>query len=133
MPAIQNLVLKDGKTTPVNHTFTPSDVSAGVGEVVESDGTLVGEKMYTISGKVTTAGRWSAKGKLTVPVVATQVVNGVSSPVIVRKAFAEVTFSFAPDSSLDERKDAIAMLRDSLDPAKWPFDVFANMQGVYGS
>lgn len=133
MPSIQNLVLKDGKSTPVDHTFTPADVKAGVGVVIESDGTLIGGSKYSVSGKETTAGRWSSKGKLEMPTVVNQTVNGITRPVVVRKNFAEVTFSFAPDATLQERKDAVAMLRDSLDPAKWPSKVFSELQGVYGS
>lgn len=133
MPSIQNLVLKDGKSTPANHTFTPSDVKDGVGTVVESDGTLVGGSKYSVSGKATASSRWSARAKLETSTVQNQTVNGVTRPVVVRKNFGEITFSFAPDATLDERKDVIAMLRDSLDPAKWPNGVFANLEGVYGS
>lgn len=133
MPSIQTLVLKDGATTPVNHTFTPADVKAGVGLVVESDGTLVGGSKYSVSGKETASGRWSSKGKLETSIVANSTINGVTRPTVVRKNFGEVTFSFAPDSTVEERRDMVAMVRDSLDPAKWPFQAFAQLQGVYGS
>lgn len=50
MPQLQNIVLTDRATTPVNHTFVPRDIDRnGVATVVESTGVPVGENQLSIS------------------------------------------------------------------------------------
>lgn len=94
MPSIQNLVLTDRAATPVNHTFTPSDVKGGVGTVVESNGTRVGDRTFTVSGRASpVSNRWNAKLKLVSPVIGSQIENGITTTVVLRTSFATVDFS----------------------------------------
>lgn len=135
MPSIQNLVLTDRASTPVNHTFTPSDVKGGVGTVVESNGTRVGDRTFTVSGRASpVSNRWNAKLKLVSPVIGSQIANGITTTVVLRTSFATVDFSFPADSTLQERKDLVGMLQSALDPTKVLVnDTVIGQQGVYGS
>lgn len=133
MPQLQNLVLKDRKTpTAIDHTFTPSDITGGVGEVVESTGTPIGNNRCTVSLKQTATGRYKGEVRLTIPVVQTQTINGVSSPVVVRTAYANVEFTFDKTSSEAERADIVGMMADALAPTKVLVnDTIVKLQGVY--
>ncbi len=118
MPSLTSLVLLDRATTPVSHTFVPANVADGVGTVVESNGTKVGDSKFSLSSRKTASGRYNAKLKLEVPVVATQVVNGVSTPIVQRIAYATIDFSFSADSTTVERNNLVGMLADSLAKSK---------------
>jgi len=134
MPALANLVLKDRATTPVDHTFTPSNVTGGVGTVVESNGTKVGDSKYSVSSRKTANGRYAAKVKLEVPVVENQTVNGVSKAVVTRVAYATCDFSFAADSTTLERNNLVGMLQDSFAKTKTLVDkTVVDLEGVYGA
>lgn len=133
MPQLSNLILKDRATpTPVDHTFTPRDITEGVGMVVESTGTPIGDNRATISLKKTPSGRYKGNVRLVLPVVQTQTINGVSSPVVVRTAYANVEVDFDQTSSEAERANAVGMLADALAPAKTLVnDTIVKLQGVY--
>lgn len=131
MPQLQNLVLKDRAATPVDHTFTPRNISEGVGEVVETTGVPVGESRFTISMRRSND-RYKSKLRLAVPVVVNQVVNGVSTPIVTRTAYADVAFDFSAESTEAERNNLVGMLQDSLAPAKVLVnDTVVKLQGVY--
>lgn len=133
MPQLQNVVLKDRKSTPVDHTFTPRDIRDGVGTVIETSGVPVGNSRLSVSlVQTASSGRYKATVKLAVPVVATEVVNGVSSPVVQRTAYADLVFTFEATSSEAERNDIVGMLADALAPAKTLVnDAVVKLQGVY--
>lgn len=131
MPQLQNVVLTDRKSTPVDHTFTPLDISGGVGTVVESSGIPVGQNRLTISQRVSN-GRYRPSLRLQLPVVQNQTINGVSTPVVVRTAYVEVNFTFDQTSSIDERNDAVGMIASALQSDKTLInDTVVNLQGVY--
>lgn len=133
MPQLQNIVLTDRATTPVNHTFVPRDIDRnGVATVVESTGVPVGENQLSISLTRTPAGKFRIMEKLTLPVVQIQTINGVSTPIVVRTAHVEVKFTFDSTSTEQERKDAVGMLASGFDPAK-PLtnDTIVKLQNPY--
>lgn len=133
MPALTSLVLKDRATTPVDHTFTPSELKDGVGTVVESSGQKIGDSKYSVSSRKTAGGRYAAKVKLEVPVVENQTVNGVTRPVVTRVAYATVDFSFAADSTTAERNNLVGMLADSFAKSKTLVDkTIVDLEGVWG-
>lgn len=133
MPALTSLVLKDRATTPVDHTFTPSELKDGVGTVVESSGQKIGDSKYSVSSRKTAGGRYAAKVKLEVPVVENQTVNGVTRPVVTRVAYATVDFSFAADSTTVERNNLVGMLADSFAKSKTLVDkTIVDLEGVWG-
>lgn len=133
MPALTSLVLKDRATTPVDHTFIPSELKDGVGTVVESSGQKIGDSKYSVSSRKTAGGRYAAKVKLEVPVVENQTVNGVTRPVVTRVAYATVDFSFAADSTTAERNNLVGMLADSFAKSKTLVDkTVVDLEGVWG-
>lgn len=133
MPQLQNLVLTDRATTPVNHTFAPLDIDpkTGVASVSEGNGVPIGSPKYTILLKRVN-GRYKAQLKLSVPVVQTQTINGISTPVVVRTAYVDAMFTFDGGSSEQERKDVVGMFESSLGSTKTlTNDVLTKLQGVY--
>lgn len=131
MAQLQNLVLKDRAATPVNHTFVPRNIEDGVGEVVETTGVPVGESRFTISLR-RSGDRYKAVAKLAVPVVANQVVNGITTPVVVRTGYAEVRFDFGATSTEEERNNIVGMIQSSLDKTQVLVnDSVVKLQGVY--
>lgn len=132
MPQLQTLVLTDRTpTTAVDHTFQPRDIKNGVGTVVESTGVPIGDKRFTISLRQVN-NRYRAQMQLAVPVVQTQTINGVSTPVIVRTAYADLTFTFDAASTEQERTDVVGMLMDALGTGQTLVnDTVVKLQGVY--
>lgn len=132
MPVYSTLVLKDGEATPVNHTFNPAGIdSNGVATLLESSGVIGGASKYSLLARK--GSRLKGTAKLVVPVVQTQTINGVSTPVVVRVSYVDYQVSHDILSTEQERKNVQAMFRDSLDPAKaLPYGVLVNFEGVWG-
>lgn len=131
MPQLANVVLTDRATTPVNHTYTPSDITNGVGTVIESTGVPVGDNRLTIALKKS-ADRCKPELRITLPVVQNQVVNGITTPVVVRTAYCNVSFSFDNTSTTQERKDCVGLIATALASSTTVVnDVIVNLQGIY--
>lgn len=132
MPQLVPLVLKDGKATPVDHTFIPREIAGGVSTLVESTGTPIGERRLTLSQNRTTSGRVKVIARLVIPVVQDAVVNGISKPTIVRTSYADVTLSFDSGSSTAEREDTVALIRSLLANEQTMVQAFAvDLEGLY--
>lgn len=133
MPALINLVLKDRASTPVDHTFVPSNVKDGVGVVAESNGTKLGDSKYSVSSRKTANGRYAAKVKLEVPVVENQTINGVTRSVVTRVGYVTADFSFSADSTTAERNNLVGMFADSFAKTKTLVDkTIVDLEGVWG-
>jgi hypothetical protein len=132
MAARTNLVLKDRASTPVNHTFTPDGTDTnGVHLFSEKVGVPAGYSRFTASLR-RTAEKYRATLKLVVPVTQTQTINGVSSPVVVRTAYAEVNFTFDNLSSVQERADVVGQTLDSLLASQAQInDMVVNLSDIY--
>lgn len=133
MPQLQSLVLADRTTpTPVNHTFTPSGINQqGVGEVVNSSGVPVGSERVTVSMKKSNT-RYKGSVRLTLPVLVTETINGVSNPVVARVAYVNMDFSFDEKSTEQERKNAVGMAADALASGKVLInDTLTKLEGIY--
>jgi hypothetical protein len=132
MPQLQNLVLTDRAATPVNHTFLPRDIADGVGTVVESSGVPIGDNRFSVTMRRTAEGRYKSTLKGVFPIVQTQTINGISTPVVVRTAYADITFSFDGSSTEQERKDVVGMMASSLGASQVLVnDTVVKNQGVY--
>lgn len=133
MPQLQNLVVKDRSTpTPLDRTFIPRDIVNNVGTVVESTGTPIGDSRFTVNMRKTTNNRYKATIKGEFPVVQEQEINGVTVPVLARKSYVELTFSFDENSTLQERNDVVGMIANSLAADKVLInDLVVKLQGVY--
>lgn len=133
MPQLQNLVITDRTpTTPVNHTFTPRDInSQGVGTVVSSTGVPAGEKRASVSMSKRNS-RYKGEFRLTLPVLATETINGVSRPVVVRTAYATLNVDFDEKSTEQERNDTIGMVASALAVGKTLVEgALVKLEGVY--
>lgn len=132
MPQLQSLVLTDRASTPVNHTFAPRDIVAGVGTVVESSGVPIGDNRVTVSLHRTPSNRYKATVKGTFPIVQNETINGVTRPVVVRTSFVECTFSFDQSSTLQERNDVVGMFSSAFATTKTLVnDTVVKLEGVY--
>lgn len=132
MSARTTLVLKDRAATPVAHTFTPDgDDANGVHLFSEKTGVPAGDSRFTASLR-RTGGKFRATLKLARPITQTQIVNGVSSPLIVRTSYGEVNFTFDELSSVQERSDAVGMILDSLLATQAQInDMLVNVSDIY--
>lgn len=133
MSARGNLVVADRTTpTPVNRTFTPDgDDVNGVHIYSEKSGVPAGNARYTAQLRFT-KGKYRGTLRLAVPVVQTQTISGISSPVVVRTAYVEVNVTFDSLSSAQERADAIGMMANSLVPAQTQInDLIVNLSDIW--
>jgi len=132
MPQLASLVLTDRAATPVNHTFAPRDIVGNVATVEESTGVPIGNNRVSVSLTRNQSGRYKATLKGSFPVVQTQTINGVSNPTVVRTAYFDLLFTFADNSTEQERKDVVGMLYSALDPSKTMInDTLTKLQGIY--
>jgi hypothetical protein len=133
MPQLQSVILTDRTPgTPANLTFVPREIDAnGVGTVVNSSGVPIGEKRLTVSVKKKSS-RYNAQVRLTLPVVVTETVNGISRPVVVRTAYVNVDATFDERSTEQERTDAIGLLASALGTGKVLVnDALVKLESVY--
>lgn len=132
MPQFSNLVVNDRETTPVSHTYTPNGVEGNSAALVETTGTPVGDRQFVINWSKTANNRYKRRLRLTVPIVQTQTVNGVATPVVVRTGYVDCTFTFDGTSTEQERKNVVGMFANSLDPAKTVInDTIVKLEGIY--
>lgn len=119
MPLMSNVVLADREATPTNHTFVPNTSVNGVlfMRARAVSGVPIEDKVLSISSRK--AGkRDKDKFFLTVPVVQTQTINGVSTPVVVRRNSVEINFLFDESSTDQERKNLEGMAYSLLGAAQ---------------
>lgn len=121
MAARQNLILTDRATTPANHTFVPSGDKGDVHIFEEKTEVAAGNPNFTISLRKGTS-RFTAVIRMAIPVVQTQVINGISNPVVVRTTYIDFKVTYADTSLLQERKDAIGMFTSSLGASQTQVD-----------
>ncbi|DAD50638.1 coat protein [ssRNA phage SRR6960507_2] len=132
MAARGNLILKDRASPVVNHTYTPDgDDTNNVHVYSEKSGVPAGNPQFTIALKKT-SDTWRPTIRLKVPVVQTQTINGISSPVVIRTALVEVNFVFSALSTPQERADAVGLIVESLQTAQTQInDTIVNLSDVY--
>jgi hypothetical protein len=114
MPQMTTVVLTDSAAT--DHSFAPrgKDPQSGVATLVKSTGVPVGDERLTVGRSRTPQGREKVSFKLTIPVVSSEIINGVARPKIERTAYADITLSFESTSTTLERANARAMIADLL-------------------
>lgn len=114
MSARTTLVINDRATTPVAHTYSPDGSDAnGVHLFSEKVGVPAGYPRFTAALKRGN-GKFRATLKLAVPITQTQTINGVSTPVVVRTGYADVSFTFDSLSSEQERADVVGLIANAL-------------------
>jgi hypothetical protein len=118
MVARTNLVIKDQAATPADRTFAPvGDDANGVHVFEEKTAVQAGNPQFTAAWKFAN-GKHRPSLRLRMPTVQTRTENGINTPVVVRTAFVSVDFTFDEVATDQEKKDAIALMRNALDPAK---------------
>jgi hypothetical protein len=123
----------------VNHTFKPYAKTAdGVFEFREVTGVPIGDPKITIQSRKTAAGKYQTKIKGSWPIVQTQTINGISTPVVVRTAYIDTTLTFEGTSTIQERKDVVSetmnLFSSTVNTAAnlWLVDtVLANGEGMF--
>lgn len=114
MTARASVVINDRAATPVAHTFSPDgDDKNGVHLFSEKTGVPVSNPKLTAYLKPN-SGKLKPTLRLTIPVVQTQTINGISTPVVVRTAYVELAATFDAASTQQERKDAIGLMANAM-------------------
>jgi len=132
MSARTNLVINDRAATPVAHTYSPDgDAANNVHVFSEKTSVPAGNPRFTASLRKS-GGKYKAQLRLQVPVVQTQVINGVSSPVVVRTAYVEFATTFDELSTDQERKDAVGLMANALAGSQTQInDLLVNVSDIY--
>jgi hypothetical protein len=120
MPAASNIVINDGATTPVAHTFQPAGYLGNDKNtalfVERTNGVLVGQNELQVYRRSNNSGATRKHQlKLTLPTVQTVTdVNGVSSTKVVYVELGSVDFVVAANSTTQERKNLRVLLGNAL-------------------
>lgn len=114
MSALANVVINDRAATPVAHTFIPQGLVGTVATFVESTGSSVSDPKLTIKWTESQTGRRRVTLTLRKPIVQTQTINGVSTPLKVREGEIVVTANFDPTSTEQERADCVGLMANAM-------------------
>jgi len=109
MPAMIPVVIEDRAATPLAHTFAPRSIKNDVAEFVNTTGVPLGNERLTLSIKKA-GSYYKGEARLLLPVLATETINGVARPSVLRTAVCTFSCSFHETSSRQERDDAIGMM-----------------------
>lgn len=115
MPAVTSFVLKDNAATPVNHTFLPNGKSdAGVFRFTEYGSVPIGRNWASLTFVEKNQGQYiDTELRVGMPLVRTQTVNGVSTPIVVATNTVSLRYHMSRLSDETERANLIAMTRSS--------------------
>lgn len=117
MPAINSFILTDAATTPVTHTFIPDGKEpSGKVKFTEYGSVPIGRSWATVDlSKRTNSQYFDYSFRVGVPIVRTQTVNGVDTPVVLATNVASLVFRLSDLSSEQERKNLVKMAQTALD------------------
>lgn len=131
MSALTSFAVNDRESTPVGHTFTPVDNPNGLARFIEAGVVPIADRVYSMSWKKT-ALRAKVRAVLSDPKVVTETINGVDSTKVMWKNHAEVIFNFDTRSTLQDRKNIVGMLANSLLESVGVLDdTFTGLEAVY--
>lgn len=126
MAAVGNIVINDGQGTPVAHTFSPTVVQTDVVNYHDrSGGIVLGYPELSLGQKMPANGVGSIKQTLRISVPTLETVTGSTGegfapkPTLAYKERAFVEVYHDPRSSLQERKNLNAYLKNGLANAAW--------------
>lgn len=129
MPAIASMSINDGQTTPVAHTFAPVTTDGETAKWADRSPTIpAGYKTLSIDVSPPTGSRTVYKHTtgLMDPTVAT--VNAVDQ--VVRYNSAQLVLNFHPESTVQERKNLLAYVVNSMNNANVKLSV-ENLEPFY--
>jgi hypothetical protein len=107
--AIANIVVNDGKSTPVAHTFVPIQDGADARYVNDAGAqTLAGQETLGLKISRSANGTQAHTVRITLwdP---TEVVNADTTVSVDHGSSADLRFNFAPNSTEAERKDVVML------------------------
>jgi len=114
MPAFSSISVNNRELIPEAVVFAPQSNDGGIAAFRNSSGVPVGDKLITI-GVRRTSEKVFIRVKVKDPIVVDETINGVTQPKVARTAYADVTFSFAVSSTLQERQNIVGYLFGMLD------------------
>nr|QTH80065.1 MAG: capsid protein [Ulae virus] len=121
MGQITPIVLKDGKATPIAHTFgvqsPQTDPTKPATWYESNSGSPLGYYQVTASVKFVPAGISKVRFKISLPVLATTDSNcckDSNTPVVSYTQIADLSFSIPTNATLDNRKDLLAFATNLL-------------------
>lgn len=121
MAQIGNIVINDGATTPVAHTFIPVRVSGGTtAEYRENQSglPLVGQGQMSISVRTLKSGVMQCHVQVATPALEQITGNNTNgytaSPKVAYTPLGGVTFNFDPRSTTQQRKDVRTLIINAL-------------------
>jgi len=120
MPAFALFAVNDRATTPIAHTFAPRSKDP-LPTWCEAGSMPAGERKFTLFTRKS-GEKYRITLRLSNPTVVTEVINGVSVPKVARTQYAETTFTFTADSTLQERKDTVGMHANALGASNTQID-----------
>jgi hypothetical protein len=132
MPQFSAITLTDRDST--NHVFSPRQEEAN--DVfryakASASGVPIGESHLRVSLRETPS-NFRVRLKLEVPIVATETVNGVDTPKVVRSGMVDTTFTFAKTSTTAERELLAGLMANALAAAQSDLDaVITDLQSIY--
>ena len=136
MPTLQNIILTDASTpTPVNHTLVPQSNEGGTAVVAESGPTKFGELRLEITPRFNRGPNQKllCDIRLVKPVLVTETINGVAVSKIAWTDLFTGQFSMGYESTVQSRKDLIAMVASSMAAAKpLLYDTVTKAEGIWG-
>lgn len=115
MPANGNIVIADGASTPVNHTFIPAGLIGSLGSasfVERSDGVFVGEPKLDITIRPVTKGQTTRKATviLTQPKRVTDASGNIT---VAYENLGKLEFTYSATSTTAERKNLRILLANA--------------------
>jgi hypothetical protein len=113
VPAIAPIVIADGKSTPVNHTFDPVTTNGSRGDLANRAASIPRgfEKLsLEVRQAGSSTGSHALRGEMVLPTVAA--VDGQDN--VVRENKFSFTFNFSQLSTAQDRKDAITLAKNLL-------------------
>jgi len=132
MPALTSISVLDRESTPLAHVYVPSAPDGDVQQFRVSSGVPFGAETLSISSRITATGIRKVQVRLVDPVIATETINGVDSSKLLRDARITVSLSFAAESTLQERENAVGKCANLLAESQTFMDaVLTDLEGMY--
>lgn len=130
MPQMNPIAISDGKSTPVVHTFNPSNDKDGVGTYYNAVATtLIGREKLIVDPSASTPNGKARKSVLNLylPVEITDVAGKVS---VARQTLVRIEMYTGVDSTTTERNDALILAKNLLANADI-FKVLVTAEGIW--
>jgi len=131
MPQAAAITVNDRATAPVAHTFSPRSISGDRAIFVEAASAPVGERKIVVESRKTGKNH---KIRLLIvnPTLVNETINGITYPKASRAAFADLTLTFSEESTLQERKDTVGFIANSLSASVTVLDgALTNLEGIW--